>query len=493
MIHYFNVKKYIVKHGWQRSILDARREMRVGRKEAALALLCVAQFVDVLDINAVIVALHSIGEDLGFSRAGLQWVVSAYVLLFAGFLLLSGRASDLWGRRRAFVAGLALFTAASLLCGLSVSPGMLVVSRAFQGLGAAITAPAALSIITTIFAEGQERDRAVAVWTAVAAGGGAAGLLLGGFITDVLGWEWVFFVNIPVGAAGIALAYVLLPESRDTSASRGLDLLGAGTVTAGLVLLVLGLTRTEHAGFGSSTTLATLGIAAACFGAFAFVERRAAEPLVPLGLFRLRGLVGAALVAFTLTAATAPVSVLVTLYLQNTLGYSASIAGLAGLPFSLCVIAGSALGGRISGRVGGRATMSLGLAVVAAAALVSAGITAEGGVAYVLAGAALSGLGLGCASVAATARGTSAVEEGKRGLASGFMNTSAQVGTALGLASLLTLAATRTAALSGGAYSGEEALVAGYRFAFMLAAGVASVGVAATLWLLRRAQAPRKR
>jgi EmrB/QacA subfamily drug resistance transporter len=473
--------------------LDVRRDTRVGRKGAALALLCLAQFVDVLDINAVIVALHSIGEDLGFSRAGLQWVVSAYVLFFAGFLLLSGRVADLWGRRRAFVAGLALFTAASLLCGLSVSPGMLVVSRAFQGLGAAITAPAALSIITTIFAEGQERDRAVAAWTAVAAGGGAAGLVLGGLITDVLGWEWVFFVNVPVGAAGISLSYALLPESRDTSASQRLDLLGAGMVTAGLVLLVLGLTRTEQAGFGSFTTLATLGIAAACFGAFVFVERRAADPLVPLGLFRLRGLVGAALVAFTLTAATAPVSVLVTLYLQNTLGYSASIAGLTGLPFSLCVIAGSVLGGWISGRMGGRATMSLGLAVVAAAALITAGITAESGVAYVLAGAALSGLGLGCASVAATARGTSAVEEGKRGLASGFMNTSAQVGTALGLASLLTLAATRSAALSGGALSGGEALVAGYRFAFLLAAGVASAGVVAALWLLRGAKALRKR
>ena len=472
---------------------EARRDTRVGRKGAALALLCVAQFVDVLDINAVIVALHSIGEDLGFSRAGLQWVVSAYVLLFAGFLLLSGRAADLWGRRRAFVAGLALFTAASLLCGLSVSPGMLVVSRAFQGLGAAITAPAALSIITTIFAEGRERDRAVAAWTAVAAGGGAAGLVLGGLITDGWGWEWVFFVNVPVGVAGVALSYVLLPERRDTSASPRLDLLGAGTVTAGLVLVVLGLTRTEQAGFGSSTTLATLGTAAACFGAFVFVERRAADPLVPLGLFRLRALVGAALVAFTLTAATAPVGVLVALYMQNTLGYSASVAGLTGLPFSLCVIAGSVLGGWISGRMGGRATMSLGLAVVAAAALVTAGITAESGVANVLAGAALSGLGLGCASVAATARGTSAVEEGKRGLASGFMNTSAQVGTALGLASLLTLAATRTAALSGGALSGSEALVAGYRFAFLLAAGVASAGVVAALWLLRGAKAPRKR
>jgi EmrB/QacA subfamily drug resistance transporter len=448
----------------------------------------VAQFVDVLDVNAVIVALHSIGQDLGFSQAGLQWVVSAYVLFFAGFLLLSGRVADLWGRRLTFVAGLAVFTAASLCCGLSVSPEMLVVSRAFQGFGAATTAPAALSIITTIFVEGRERDRAVAAWTAVAAGGGAAGLLLGGFITDALGWEWIFFVNVPVGASGIALSHVLLPESRDPAASRRLDLLGAGTVTSGLVLLVLGLTRTEEAGFGSPITLTTLGFAAALFGAFVFVERRAADPLVPLRLFRLRGLVGAALVAFALTAATAPVGVLITLYLQNTLGYSASFAGLAGLPFSLCVIAGSMLGGRISERMGGRVTMSSGLAVVAASALLTTGITAEGGLAYVLAGAALSGLGLGCASVASTARGTSAVEEGKRGLAYGFMNTSAQVGTALGLAVLLTLAAARTAAQSDGAESAAEALVAGYRLAFLVAAGVASLGMVAALYFVRQAK-----
>src|SRR5215216_3255334 len=465
--------------------MDVRGETRVRRKGAALVLLCVAQFVDVLDVNAVIVALHSIGQDLGFSQAGLQWVVSAYVLFFAGFLLLSERVADLWGRRRTFVAGLAVFTAASLCCGLSVSPEMLVVSRAFQGLGAATTAPA-LSIITTIFAEGRERDRAVAAWTAVAAGGGAAGLLLGGIITDVLGWEWIFFVNVPLGVAGIALSHVLLPESSDPAASRRLDLLGAGTVTSGLVLLVLGLTWTEEAGFGSPTTLATLGLAATFFGAFVFVERRAVDPLVPLRLFRLHALVGAALVAFALTAATAPVGVLVTLYLQNTLGYSASLAGLAGLPFSLCVIAGSMMGGRISERIGGRVTMSLGLAVVAASALVTAGITAEGGVAYVLAGAALSGLGLGFASVASTARGTSAVEEGKRGLASGFMNTSAQVGTALGLAALLTLAATRTAALSDGAESAAVALVAGYRLAFLVAAGVASLGVVAALYFFRQ-------
>src|ERR671910_284460 len=248
--------------------MDVRGDTRIRRKGAALALLCVAQFVDVLDVNAVIVALHSIGEDLGFSQAGLLWGVSAYVLFFAGFLLLSGRVADLWGRRRTFVAGLALFTAASLCCGLSVSPEMLVTSRAFQGLGAAVTAPAALSIITTIFAEGRERDQAVAAWTAVAAGGGAAGLLLGGLITDGFGWEWIFFVNPPVGGGGISPSYVLLPESRDTTTFRGLDLLGAGTVTAGLVLLVLGLTRTEQAGFGSPPPLAAPRLGAAVFGGF---------------------------------------------------------------------------------------------------------------------------------------------------------------------------------------------------------------------------------
>jgi EmrB/QacA subfamily drug resistance transporter len=465
---------------------QGREGTAVRRKGAALTLLCTAQFVDVLDVNAVIVALHSIQEDLGFSQAGLQWVVSAYVLLFAGFLLLAGRVADRWGRRRTFVAGLSLFTTASLCCGLSFSAEMLVAARALQGLGAAISAPAALAMITTLFAEGQERDRAVAAWTAVAAGGGAAGLVLGGLITDYWGWEWIFFVNVPVGTVGIALSFLLLPESRSDAASREMDLPGATSVTAGLVLLVLGLTRIQEASLGSPLTLAAIGGAVAFLGAFLVAERRTADPLVPLRLFRLPALVGAALVAFALTAATAPVAVLVTLYLQNTLHYSPSFAGLASLPFSLCVIAGSLLGGRIAGRRGGRATMCLGLLVVAGAALVTTGITPRSGVGYVLAGAALSGLGLGCASVASTARGTSAVEEESRGLASGFMNTSAQVGTALGLAVLISLAAARAAASSGGA---AEALVAGYRFAFFVAAAIALLGVVAALYFLR-AEAP---
>src|SRR5918993_4601521 len=234
------------------------RSVGIPHKYAALALLCAAQFVDVLDVNATVVALPTIGRELGFTPATLQWVTTAYVLFFGGFLLLAGRLADLYGRRRMFVSGLSLFTAASLLCGLAWSPLALVVFRAAQGLGAAIVAPAALAIISTTFPEGGERNFAMGVWTAVAASGGAAGLVLGGLLTDALGWEWIFFVNVPLGAAGVALSFVLLPESRDFSASRRLDLLGAGTVTAGLVLLVLGLTRIEEAGFWSPPPPATL-------------------------------------------------------------------------------------------------------------------------------------------------------------------------------------------------------------------------------------------
>lgn len=447
----------------------------------ALALLCAAQFVDVLDVNVVIVALPSIGQDLGFSPEDLQWVVSAYVLFFAGFLLLAGRAADLFGRRRMFVIGLALFASASLMCGLAGSPALLLVARAAQGLAAAITAPAALSLIVATFPEGAERNRAVGVWTAVAAAGGAAGLVLGGLITDGLGWRWVFFVNVPVGFAGVALSPLLLTESRGEAVPRRLDFLGAGTVTTGLVLLVYGLTRAEDAGFGSPTTMVTLAVAVALVAAFVLVESRVRDPLVPLGVFRLRGLVGACLVASALTATTSSVGVLATIYLQQVLDYPATLAGLAGLPLSLSVIAGSFIGSRLAGRMGARVTMISGLAVVAAATLVISGISAESGLVFVLVEAVLSGLGLGCASVASTATGTSATGENERGLASGLLNTSAQIGTALGLAVLVTVAASRTETLSGAGVSTPEALVEGFRWAFFVGVGIAIAGCFAAL------------
>jgi EmrB/QacA subfamily drug resistance transporter len=461
------------------------------RRWAVLALLCVAQFVDVLDVNAVIVALPAVGLDLGFSPEDLQWVVTAYVLFFGGFLLLAGRLSDLYGRRRMFVVGLAVFTASSLACGLAGSPLALVAFRAVQGLGAAIVAPAALSIISITFTGGRERNLAMGVWTAVAAGGGAAGLVLGGFITDSLGWPWIFFVNVPIGVLGIALSFVLLGAGRGERAARRLDVWGAVTVTAGLFLLVYGLTRAEEAGFGSPLTLAALALALVLLATFLFVERSVADPLVPLRVFRSPDLSGSALVAFANTATTSSVGIIAILYLQEVLAYSPTRAGLLGLPFSLSVVMGSFLGSRLTGSLGARRTMALGLLGICGATLLISGISAEGGLPYVLSNAVLAGLSLGCSAVASTTRGTAAVEAEERGLASGVLNSSAQIGTALGLAALITVAAARTGALAGGEEASAAAMVEGFRAAFYVATGLAVAGALVPLLLMRgKEQAP---
>ena len=455
-----------------------------GRRWAALALLCVAQFVNVLGVTVVIVALPSIGRSLGLSEAGLQWVAGAYALFFGGFLLLCGRAADLYGRRLFFVLGLAVFVVGSLLCAFSGSLVVLVSARAAQGLGAAMVVPAALSMLTAIFPEGKERERAVGVWTAVAAGGGAAGFFLGGILSEALGWEWVFLLNVPVGALGIALAPVLLPESRDDGqASRKLDVLGALSITAGLLLLIYAFTKAEEHGFGPATFV-ILGLAAASILIFIALEARVADPLVPLGVLRSPTLTGSSLVSFVLTATTSPAGVIGTLYLQDALGYSPSIAGFAYAPFSIAVVAGSFIGAAVAGRIGAKITMVSGLVAVASAMLISCGIWAEGGLPYLLAGIVLSGLGLGCAAVASTAAGVSSVTEDKRGLASGLLNAAAQIGTALGIAALVAVAAARTEAVSGGL--GAVALVAGYRLAFLVALGVALAGALGALCLIGR-------
>ena len=383
-----------------------------------------------------------------------------------------------------FVAGLALFALSSLGCGLAGSPGVLLVARAAQGLGAAIVAPAALAIISTTFREGPERNLAMGVWTAVAAGGGAAGLVLGGLITDWLGWEWIFFINVPFGVAGIALSFALLEGDRGVEGSRRLDLLGATTVTAGLVVLVYGLMRAEDAGFGSPLTLGSLVLAMILIVTFVLVERGVPDPLVPLGIFRTRDLTGSAFAAFANTATTSPVGVLTVIYLQEVLAYSPTFAGLAGLPLSLSVIAGSFLGSRLTGRLGSRLTMTWALLGICAATLVTVGISAESGLWYVLSSATLSGLALGCSAVASTSCGTSAVKE-ERGLASGLLNSSAQVGTAMGLAVLFMVAAAHTDALSGGGEPTVQALVEGYRLAFFVGAGIAAVGALAALSIVR--------
>ncbi|HEV3375676.1 MAG TPA: MFS transporter [Thermoleophilaceae bacterium] len=448
-----------------------------------LAVLCVAQFVDVLDVNAVLVALPAIGRSLELTPGELQWVVTAYVLVFAGFLLLAGRLADLYGRRRLFMIGLLIFTLASLACGLARDPLTLIAARAVQGLGAAITAPAALAIITTNFNEGAERSAALAVWTAVAAGGGAAGLVLGGVITDALGWEWIFFVNVPVGLTALVLGPFALPESRGDPAPRGLDLAGAVTVTGALALIVFAFSHAERAGPGSAVVLGSLAAGLLLALAFLLVERRTGSPLVPLELLRSGELAGPMLVAGVLTATTSAAGVLATLYLQNVLGYSPGVAGLAALPLSVAVIAGSSAGPALMRRAGATSTMALGLAWICCGALIASRISPTEGLGYVLAAGALSGVGLGAASVAATARGTGSVSEEKRGLASGLLTSSAQVGTALGIAAFVWLASARTDALSPGRPT-PETIVQGYEAGLLsIAALAAATALAATRYL----------
>lgn len=451
----------------------------------ALALLCIAQFVNVLGVTVVIVALPAIGGSLGLAGADLQWVVSAYALFFGSFLLLCGRAADLYGRRLFFMVGLGVFVVASFICGVANDLSVLISARAVQGLGAAMVLPAALSLLSTIFPVGAQRDRAVGIWTAVAAGGGAAGFFLGGVVSEALGWQWVFFLNVPVGLIGMALAPKFLPESRDTEAPHRLDVGGAACITVGLFLLVYGFTRAEEAGF-SPRTLGILGLAVGATLAFFAVEARVANPLMPLRVWRRGSLTGSCLVSFALTATTGSAAVIGTLYLQNVLGYSPTATGLAYAPFSLAVVIGSLVGARFVSRIGLRSTMVVGLVLVSLAMVVSAGIGAEDGLSYLLAGIVLSGLGLGGAAVASTTAGVSAVAENERGLASGLLNAAAQIGTAIGIAALGSVAAARTGAIAG---ESAAASVAGYRLAFMVAAGVAIVGALAALVLIRGTEA----
>jgi EmrB/QacA subfamily drug resistance transporter len=449
------------------------------RRWQALGLLCVAQFVVVLDATIVAIALPEIQADLGFSRAGLQWVISAYTLVFGGFLLLAGRAADLWGRRRLFMVGLAVFTGASLACGLAASPPALVLGRIAQGLGAAIVAPAALSSLTAAFPEGEGRGRALGMWTAAAAGGGATGWLLGGLLTGSLGWEWVFFVNLPVGFLGVALAPVLVSESRDETAPPRLDVAGAVSVTAGLTLLVYGITRVEEAGVLEPVTLVSLASSVVLLALFVAVEGWVRHPLVPLGVFRSRVLLGANLVALILTASTTPPMLLCTLYVQQVLGFPPAHAGLVFPPFNLAVIGGSLLGPRLVGRLGPRTTMVSGLITIAAGSACLPGVSPQGDgcLLYLIPAFVLMGAGLGCASVASTTSGTAAAEGRLQGLASGLLNSAAQIGTVLGLAILVPLSAARTENLAE-TMPADLALIHGFRLAFLGAAIIAACGIA---------------
>ena len=390
-----------------------------------LAVCCIAQFMVVLDVSIVNVALPQMRSDLDLSTTGQQWIINAYTLTFAGFLLLGGRAADLFGRRRVFLLGLALFTACSLLGGLAQTGGELIAARVVQGIGAAILAPATLSLLTTTFAEPAARRRALGAWSATAASGGAAGVLAGGLLTDLLDWRWVLFVNVPIGAALIAAAVVSLTESRAVQ-RPSLDLAGAVTVTGGLALLVYGIVSTDTHSWGSPETLGTLLGGAALLAVFLVIECRVAHPLVPLRVFRLRSVAAANGIAVTIGAALFGMFFFLSLYLQQVNGYSPLRAGFAFLPAALATLIGSILGTRIVTRLGTRRSSSSARTTAAAVAWLAQLSAGDGYFVHVFGPLTLAGIGLGLSFVPMTIAATADVPTHQAGLASGLLNTTRQ-------------------------------------------------------------------
>ncbi len=457
------------------------------KKWLALALLALAQFVVVLDASIVNVALPSIGTDLKFAQDDLSWVVNGYTLFFGGFLLLGGRLADLLGRRRMFVAGLILFALASLAGGLATSPGLLIAARAVQGLGAALLSPAALSLVTVIFAEGAERNKAMGVWGAVAGSGGAAGVLLGGILTEYAGWEWVLFVNVPIGLAAAFFALRLLPESRNEG-ERRFDVAGAVTVTAGLSLLVYTLVDANDAGWTSGQTLGLGAIAVALLGGFYIVERASKAPLVPFSIFRKRTITGTNAVALLVAMALFSMFFFISLYMQQVLGYSAIKSGLSYLPLAVGIIVSAGIASGLVTKVGFKPVLVAGLVLTAIGLVWFAQVDTDGTyLGDILFPSLLAAVGLGFAFVSMTIAAVSGIEHEQTGLASGLINTSQQVGGALGLAILASIANSRTDSLmqdAGGAASAlPDALTQGFQTAFMVGAGFAVLGaiLAATL------------
>jgi EmrB/QacA subfamily drug resistance transporter len=462
----------------------------IQRRWIGLILLCVAQFIVVLDASIVNVALPSIGKGLDFSEHNLAWVVNAYVLTFGGFLLLGGRMADLLGRRRVFISGLLVVAVASLAAGFASNEGQLIAARAAQGLGAAIISPSALSIVTNTFTDGAERNKALGAWGAVAGAGGAAGVLLGGILTDTLGWEWVLWVNVPVALIAAALAPRLIAESRSTSATRHFDTAGAVSVTAGLSLLVYALVDATDAGWGSAQTIGLLALSAALLAAFVAIELRSASPLVPFRIFRLRTLTGANAVGLLVGASLFSMFFFITLYMQQVLGYSPIKAGLSYLPLALTIVVASGIASQLVTRVGFKPVMAAGMAFIAAALLWFSQVSADGSfVTDILGPSLLAATGLGFGFVTTTIAAVSGVREQESGLASGLINTSQQIGGALGLAVLATIANSRTddvMANSGGGQSAlPHALTEGFQAAFAGGAVIALVGLVLTLVLIR--------
>jgi EmrB/QacA subfamily drug resistance transporter len=462
------------------------------RRWWALALLCGAFFMVILDGTIVLVALPSIGADLGFSEQGLQWVLSAYALTFGGLLLLGGRAADLLGRRRLFMAGVLFFTAASLMCGLAWSPAALLAGRVVQGVGAAIMTPTALSIISTTFPEGSERNKALGIWGALGGIGATAAWLIGGPLVDGPGWEWIFFINIPLGLAALTLAPLLLRESRAPTARRSYDPAGALTITGALVLLVYVLVEAPDVGWGDAQTILLFASSAVLLAAFALIESRHRAPLVPLRFLRSRTLVGANAVMLLVGTVAVGMPFVLTLYAQQVLGYSAAKFGVSSVVLAVAVTAGAIVAQAAVLRVGFRAVAATGMALMGAGCLLLTQVSVGGSYfGDIFFGLLVSGPGIGLAFVTATVAALAGVAEHESGLASGLSNTALQIGAALGVAIVTTIAVSRTDDYLA-ANPGADPLVGlteGFQSAFLACAVLAGIGMALALLLLGR---PRK-
>jgi EmrB/QacA subfamily drug resistance transporter len=453
---------------------------------AVLAVVAVAQFMVILDASIVNVALPTIRRDVGFSEQSLSWILNAYTLIFGGFLLLGGRAADRLGRRRLFMAGIALFTAASLVCGVSQSEGELLVARGLQGLGGAMVSPAALSIILTTFAEGPERNRALAVWGAIAGAGGAVGLLLGGVIVQLLSWRWVFFVNVPIGVAVLALAPRIVPESRATAGAKGgYDVAGAVTITLGTIALVFTLIKADSWGWTSGRTIGGFVVAAVLIAAFLVIERRQKDPLVPLRIFSNRSLAAADATLLVTVAALFGMFFFLTLYMQQVLGFSALKTGIAYMPLSLTLIGASAVASQLVDRFTPKPVLSAGLLIAAAGFILLTTVSGHGDYgSHVLPAMIILAAGMGLAFVPVTIAGTSGVAPDDSGLASGLLNMTQQVGGSLGLAILSSIATSRTTSALHTGLALPAALTHGFKGAFTIGAVLCAMGAVFAIVLL---------
>jgi EmrB/QacA subfamily drug resistance transporter len=464
---------------------------RADRRWIVLAVLVLSQFMVVLDVAIVNVALPTIKVDLDFSQENLQWVITAYSILFGGVLLLGGRMADLIGRRLVFMIGLGVFTAASLLDGLAWSEGSLIAFRALQGLGAALLAPAALSILTTTFREGRERNLALGIWGAASGSGGAAGVLLGGALTSALSWSWIFFINVPVGLAVLAVSPWLLRESRAGLGHRHFDIAGAASITTGLMLLVYALTRAAQHGWATAETIGLLAAAAALVGAFLVIELRSPAPLLPLRIFRLRTLSASNLNALLMGGAIFSQFFLLTLYMQQVLHYSALKTGVAYITLTVAIIAFSAVAQALVTRVGIRKVLPVGMALATVALVLFAQLPVDGSYFADLFPAFLvSGVGLALAFVPMSIGALTGVRPTDAGVASGLLNTNQQIGGAIGVAVATTIATTYTSdwvsAHPGSSPLDQSALTHGFQAAFYVLAALAAVAAVLAAVLIER-------